>query len=496
MSVKQNESEFRVSIEIGAKTREDDLYDKFSGILLGSAIADALGWVTEFLKSREQLKKLYGMDKMTNFVSWKKKTGGRFYSYIDYVQPGEYSDDTQLTLCTARSLKPDGKCDMDHFSKIELPCWLDYARGAGRTVTFAAKAIQRKSASWHNNFFQVRTAKGYLLDYRGAGANGAAMRISPIVLANGNGYASTYEEIWKNVIVTHGHPRAILGAETYGKALYEVLHRRQQDAHKLIRDLKGFVRDCHIPTDINAVKDWLDRWNYKQKIPFESEFDNTKREIIDQLTFIEQSAKAASTEVLRQLGCFDAATKGSGTSTVSAAIALFGKYVGNYREAVIEAVNLIGADTDTIGLMAGGLSAAVEGYISIPDQWAVRLQDYGYFVRVAKALTRIHLRKSKGNDLLPDHPNLPEQVPDITRIIREGQVRRGQRVKHQLFALGWVHEAMAGWVKRYGGATINLAHVEFDMGQSCWFRAYSTKQPGRSRALLKQDASQQSKFDI
>jgi len=36
--------------------------------------------------------------------------------------------------------------DQYYFSKIELPNWLSYARGAGSTVKNAAKKMERKSA--------------------------------------------------------------------------------------------------------------------------------------------------------------------------------------------------------------------------------------------------------------------------------------------------------------------------------------------------------------
>jgi ADP-ribosylglycohydrolase len=462
---------YEVKIEIAEKSSEDELYDKFSGVLFGSAIADALGWATEFLKSKQQLKRLHGVDKITDFLTWKKRTGGRFLTYIDVIQPGEYSDDTQLMLCTARSLRPDGTCDMEHFSKLELPYWIDYARGAGATVTTAARAIKRKRATWSNNFFRVKRGDGYL-DYRQAGANGAAMRIAPIVLASNDEFAKAYNEVWKNAIVTHGHPRAIIGALIYAKALHLALHKGIAGSSGMWGELQEFARCLYVPLQEASIGEWVRDWNHGQTTEFEDYFRSTKNEVIKQIDFLEQSHNMPSTEVIAKLGCFDHATRGSGVATTLAAIALFLRYGTDYERCVVETVNLIGADTDTIGLMAGGLSGAIGGYIRIPERWAIQLQDFSYFLRVAKALTKIHLGRSRGRDLLPDISALPDEIPDIIDEIRGKKLRRGEIVKHRLFGLGWVHEVMAGWIKKRGSATMTLAHVIFDMGQSCWFKAY------------------------
>jgi len=156
---------------------------KYKGSLKLSAIGDALGWITEFEKSKESLNKKYSNDKILNFLDWEKKVGGRFYGYTDFIKAGSYSDDTQLLLCVARSIKSGGRVDNEYFSKIELPNWLLYARGGGRTIKTASEKMTRKNAHWNKNFFNYKV-KEKTIDYRDSGANGAAMRILPIALAN------------------------------------------------------------------------------------------------------------------------------------------------------------------------------------------------------------------------------------------------------------------------------------------------------------------------
>ena len=45
------------------------------------------------------------MPELKIFILGKKKVGGRFYGYVDIIEAGSYSDDTQLLLSVARSIK-------------------------------------------------------------------------------------------------------------------------------------------------------------------------------------------------------------------------------------------------------------------------------------------------------------------------------------------------------------------------------------------------------
>ena len=115
---------------------------KYKGSLKLAAIGDALGWMTEFEKSQDALRKKFGSDYINTFHDWEKNVGGRFHGYVDKLKAGSYSDDTQLLLSVARSIKSDGFVDQQYFAKKELPEWLLYSRGAGRTIKNAARKIE------------------------------------------------------------------------------------------------------------------------------------------------------------------------------------------------------------------------------------------------------------------------------------------------------------------------------------------------------------------
>ncbi len=455
--------------------RYEGTRDKIAGVLLGAAVADALGWPTEFVKTSKQAEQLFKVSEVRDFVPWEKRTGGRFNTYIDYIQPGEYSDDTQLTLCTARCILPDGTFDAERFSKKELRHWPDYARGAGGTVTRAAKAIGRRDASWDNNFFAFQS-RGRSSEYVNAGANGGAMRVAPHALANIFDESAALRGIWRNVVITHGHPRALWGALLYGKCLLVLLNWRRGSLETFIDNLSLFVQDLDLSALDGGMEGWLARWRDHAHRSFEEAFDETRREVLDTLTVIHSARTQPLRETYKALGCFEPATKGSGTGTVAAAIALFVRHGGNYEHAVLNAINMYGSDTDTIGAMVGAMAGALKGQMAIPDRWVNVMQDYGYFARATEAMTRISVREAVSNDLevTKEREEAERQDRDIVTLAKGRQVYKGQRVTHPLLGMGWVIDAHAQQIRRRDGGTMLLARVGFDVGQSCIFRSYQS----------------------
>jgi ADP-ribosylglycohydrolase len=447
--------------------------NKVAGALLGGAVADALGWPTEFIKTADQAQRLFGKQEVADFHLWEKRTGGRFNTYVDHIRPGEYSDDTQLTLSVARSILPEGSFDADRFSKVELAHWLNYARGAGATLTRAARAITRRGASWDNNFFSYESL-GRTSDYTNAGANGAAMRVSPHAMANAHDERTALSGIWRDTVVTHGHPRALWGALLYGKALLVLFNWSGAGVAEFLDSLENFVEKVDLVELNGGMDSWLIRWQERTGRPFSDAFEDTRHEVSDFLSQIREAPQRPLEETLRNLGCFSAATRGSGTATVAAALAIFARYGGNYERAVLKAVNMFGSDTDTIAAMTGSMIGVLGGQEGIPELWANRMQDYRYFIRTAEAMTRISMREATANDLLVDHGRyeVERQDRDIVLLTRNREVQKGLRVMHPVFGLGWVEEVRSQVIRRQGGGTMLLARVVFDVGQSCVFRAY------------------------
>jgi len=439
---------------------------KYKGAIKLAAIGDALGWITEFEKSTESLKSKYGTTYVSNFYDWKKEVGGRFNGYVDNLTKGSYSDDTQLMLSVARSIKVDGTIDREYFSKIELPNWLLYARGAGRTIKNAARKIERKSAKWNSNFFTYKAGNS-TIDYRESGANGAAMRILPIALANFGDIDKIKEEIFANSIVTHGHPRAIIGAMLYGYAIDTILKFRP-DHFTYEAFLTELGKDIHHKLSIPFIhksnySNWEREWNSKAIIPFREQYqiilDETQQYLRD--VYKSLTNKIEDNTALKNLGCYSPDTKGSGTSTVIAGIFLCCKYHKEPIKGIEQAVNSIGTDTDSIAAFAGGLIGALHGTSIIPDRLK-SIQDFKYLEDVSVRLLEI-----SENRAIEKKRTKYSGIKSIN-VIDKDNFSLKETVFFSPLGLGKVTNLDRQDTLTKGKYNL-IIDVEFDLGQSCRF---------------------------
>lgn len=450
------------------QSAEDRLGSSIAGSLIGTAAADALGWVTEFVRGREHVRDLYGVDTVTDYRSWHKTSGGRFYGYRDDIGAGEYSDDTQLTLAVARSLEGDGSLNAQHFAKRELPLWLDYSRGAGSTITQAAQALRRGRTRWNRNFFYYTHRRQRLSSWE-SGANGAAMRVAPIALANQQNSDRMEVAVWKCAIATHGHPRAILGAVLYAEAVRRsIAPKGGEPLRGVVEGLGDYVSDRRVPED-DELQGWLGAWP-RGRDDFGGAWAATKDEVLAGLDLILSSNPGEGPSVMRKLGCLDPETKGSGIGTVLAALLIAMSTQDDFERAIVTAINQLGSDTDTIGGFVGGILGAWLGYTAIPVRWAEQLQDYEYLMRVATELTAICEGRGLGGKALLPAPHVVGRDPShLLDLLKAKRVQKGQPVYHPLFGYGRVRSVEAQPLRR-AGYKAYFAWVDFDLGQSCKFR--------------------------
>jgi ADP-ribosylglycohydrolase len=439
---------------------------RFKGSLLLSAIGDALGWMTEFERDSFSLQKKFGVKKIDQFYDWDKQVGGRYYGFIDSIKGGSYSDDTQLSFAVARSLKDDGDIDNELFSKIELADWLYYARGGGRTLKVAANKIQRKSAKWNTNFFNFKIGDN-IIDYRDCGANGAAMRILPIALANIGNLDKIKKNIFTNSIITHGHGRAVIGAIIYGIAVNQV-YNYSKDNFVTLDFLTDFGKNIHNYLTINfneidGIPEWLTKWNTGWHIDFETHYSEIIEEVHLQLQglFIAIRDETPFKKVLSDLGCFRNETKGSGTATVLAGLYLFLINYNKPLDGIINAVNSLGSDTDSIAAFTGGLFGSLYGNSIIPRKW-LNIQDKDYLEKTAERLFNIN----KGNG-----SSLPFNLNPITSGINE--LSKDKLVKDDTFSFNPLGLGKVTNIERQPvltkGKYALIIDVDFELGQTCRF---------------------------
>lgn len=492
---------------------------KYKGSIKFSAIGDALGWITEFEKSPNSIKTKFGVERVEQFFDWEKNVGGRFYGFVDNIKAGSYSDDTQLMLAVARSIRKGGTVDHEYFAKVELPNWLHYARGGGRTVKTAAEKITRKSVRWYSNFYTFKV-NGETYDYKESGANGAAMRVLPIALANLGDIEKIKEETFCNSLVTHGHPRAILGAILYGFAINQILVYRPED-FSWDNYITQLGQDLPSKLSLNyksrpEISDWLKEWNKNGTKKFEDLYDDTLLECQNQLRVVYQSIKQnfSVKETLSRIGCFDPATKGSGIATVVAGIYIAARFNEKPQLAILEAVNALGSDTDSIAAFAGGLIGALHGHNAIPEKWK-SVQDLEYLDAISEKLLAISEDSSEEdftytksglrslNELPDDNLSINEEVDfsplgpgKIEFIDRQNTLTKGKYnlilgIKldsGQSILVSKLFDEKAGTHQRYDGEPLSellaLAEEKLKPQSLKNFKSFLQKQKHMSKDLL------------
>ncbi len=286
--------------------------DKIKSVVLGHAVADALGVPVEFC-SRKELEE----NPVTEMLG--------FGSYD--VPAGSWSDDTSMSLCALASLA-EGQINYDeimqnfgkwYYSGEFTP--LGEMFDVGNTCSFAIHNYHRANCSY----------KDCGLDDVQSNGNGSLMRIHPFVLYAH--YKMMPLKDWEPMIfessaLTHAHERSKLGCGIYA---YILMH--------LLSD-----------PSIGAVETALRRaaLHYQDKV----EYTHYTRLFASDFAKLDASAIRSSGYVV---------------DTLEAAVWCL-LTTDNYKDCVLKAVNL-GSDTDTVAAIAGGLAGALYGYNAIPQEW-------------------------------------------------------------------------------------------------------------------------------
>ena len=356
---------------------------KAEAAIIGAAVGDALGWPEEG-RATLATRKAPG-SKRGEFVSWSRRAGGRFYAYEEEIGRGEYSDDTQLIAATARSLIESGDW-YRALIEIELPFWTAYERGGGGATKRAAESWLSGRPPWDGPVVDQRR-------YFEAGGNGVVMRILPHCIwerysAN---YSIVANEIARNGICTHGHPRALIGALAYGFAVWHQLRSTETLGYGALLDMLLEAQQVWsaLPDSIANLPGWLVR----AEDCFGGRYRDLWHKTVDEQLGLLRMAKegmakgalAVDQEVLRSIGCFDKRVSGSGTIAAAAAVFLSSRYAADPMNGVQEAAYSRGADTDTLASLVGGLLGAVNGMEWI-GPLGLEIQDVEYLRSLARDL--------------------------------------------------------------------------------------------------------------
>lgn len=372
--------------------KKDNLkLDKYLGAFLGAAIGDALGWPNE--QNSKNVNKVQPMEKEI-FQKWIRYDGGKFWGHYEEISPGEYSDDTQLLIATARSLKYGSEWNK-YFCNIELPAWVSYERGGGGATKRSAEVWKNGNNPWTLDKENINDVRRYF----NAGGNGVAMRILPHVFGNEDNIEDVMYQVVLNGIFTHGHPRALIGAMLYADALIFLVSKEDTLRYGELVEYLLKRKDIwgKFP-NIKNMSSWFDSAGKVLNIRYMDIWDNTVDEVINLLRIakqgLDEGALDMGSDVLEKLGCFNKQINGSGTVTAVAAIYLASKYASSPKLAIIEAAYLQKADTDTLASMTGGLLGILHGTAFVSVSW-INIQDYDYIRSIINSNENVENKKQK-----------------------------------------------------------------------------------------------------
>jgi len=385
---------------------------------LWAAWADALGFQTELASNEQQLQRRLGAGRVENTGPWRRRIGGRFGVQVDLL-PGTYSDDTQLRLAVCRCIRASGRFDVEALSKIELSVFPSYGLGAGIGTTTAAKALSKRSVRWNSNFFSSSRAT-----YIDGGGNGAAMRVQPHVWASREARPGDYLlAVIQDAVITHGHPRGILGAVLHALAVGSVL--REETVPKPGRwtgmiEYLGRLPSLMAADDALAER-WIPMWEQQTNRTWLSAVLETIDELNEQiqiaLGFARQPRGPEAeiyADLCEALGGLSPKTRGSGTLAAILSLWLAWRHESQPVEGLCIAANLIGSDTDTIATMAGALLGPVTDQ-PLPGP----LLDYELHIREAERLERLRTGERVEDFPHPDplHWQHPATLSDTAGLI-------------------------------------------------------------------------------
>jgi len=322
-----------------------DYLDKFQGCLIGVAVGDTLGHPFEGML-RERIYSRFNDFK--EFLTSNKKLFNT------------YTDDTQLTMHTAKALIQGSGFNEDYFIR-EYVEWLeDPPIGPGFGCISSIQKLKygipwKKAAS-------------------NSGGNGTAMRVSPIGLFYNKDTKNLKDFALQSSIITHSHPAASAGAIVVARAI-------------------AFLIDKTIVTGF-SVDEFFDI--------IISPISNSREEIWDEFIEILKKVKN-SLNISLEAGLIKFSQTGVKSpyfieeylgkafvhpytlSTVACVIFVFLKYLNSFEECIFQLATA-GGDSDTVGAIGGSLAGAYFGKGNIPGDLIQLVRGYKDILKIGEEL--------------------------------------------------------------------------------------------------------------
>jgi ADP-ribosylglycohydrolase len=299
-----------------------DYRDRFRGALLGSAVGEALGTVTQGLTSRD-VQELFGeLDALPVIASARRAAAPQ----------------TSLLLSVARSLLPDGVLDPE------------------RTADAIARAGRRDDPPGLLGFARNLLERG--LPWHEAGENAPesmpAVHVLPLALLRAGNFRRLKLETGILVSLTHIHPTAIAGAIAQACAVARILHTPASmlDVISFPRALSPVVAGIE-PERGTRPRIGRSATTVGRKLGAELPALLLRRAPVQEMQEALGNGTTAHEGIPFSLGCFL-------------------RSPGDFAEAVMPAVRH-GGDARAVAAMAGALCGAYIGESGIPERFLAHL---------------------------------------------------------------------------------------------------------------------------
>ena len=316
-----------------------DRRDRIAGVLLGTAVGDALGLPREGL-SPQRAARLFGDEHVGN------ANAGDELRHALILGRGMLSDDTEHTCLVAQALLA-APGDSEQFARSlawKLRFWmLGLPAGVGLGT---ARAIGKLWLGFSPTRSGVDSA-----------GNGPSMRAAILGVCCGSDPERLRQWVRASTCITHTDPRAERAAFLVAFAAAHASTRRADEI-----DPPAFLRAAR-----TALAD-------------------TDEELARVLALLEDHVVRATSvqEFAVALGLARGVT-GSGYHTVPVALHGWLSHPGDFRAAVTDVIRL-GGDADTTGAIVGAIAGAGIGASGIPEPWIDGLWDWPRSVAWMNAL--------------------------------------------------------------------------------------------------------------
>lgn len=281
-----------------------EMINRHEGAMLGVAVGDALGAPLEFMSAKE-IRRKHG--------TVREMLGGGWLS----VEPGEVTDDTQMTLAVAERIAADGDNLYQMVGANFLRWFRTHPKDVGGCCAAVLSRMSRSDtlhlADWHKAAESHDKASN-----GGTAGNGALMRaVYPALYYQ----LDKAQEVAANIArMTHWHDHSTRTVQRYTAAINTIVHTPTMSAKEAKETAEQMMEDVRKMLPAGRV---------------------------------EPTGYCVSSLICAMNAIRD---------------------TDSFEDALVAAVNM-GGDADTIGAITGGLAGAIYGSNGIPLRWVNRLEN-------------------------------------------------------------------------------------------------------------------------